>query len=119
MDLKKLQKSVFDQARERGLYDMRPTASNLFWHIREEAAEVVRAWRKYKDLRTHYECSGTRRVCEIQNFNCNTCPCRKNEGVTQEIADVIIMALSACEYLGIDVEQAIKEKMEYNAIRQR
>ena len=119
MDLRQLQKAVYDQAKQRGLYTPRPTVNNLFWHIREEAAEALKAWNRYNDLRTHYECGGTKANCIKNDFNCPKCPHRKNEGVTQELADVIIMTLSACEHLGIDLVQAIKEKMEYNAIRQR
>ena len=41
----------------------------------------------------------------------------KPEGIPSEMADVVIRVLDACEYYGIDLEQAIKEKMAYNRTR--
>jgi NTP pyrophosphatase (non-canonical NTP hydrolase) len=39
---------------------------------------------------------------------------KKPEGVPIELADVVIRIADMCGYYGIDLEQAIKEKMEYN-----
>lgn len=36
----------------------------------------------------------------------------------EELADVIIMALSAAGYLGIDIDKAVREKMEINKERE-
>nr|DAG66323.1 MAG TPA: hypothetical protein [Caudoviricetes sp.] len=36
----------------------------------------------------------------------------------EELADVIIMALSAAGYLGIDIDKAVREKMEINRGRE-
>lgn len=36
------------------------------------------------------------------------------EGVKEELADTIIMALSAAGYLGIDIDKAVRDKMEIN-----
>lgn len=120
MELKELQLDAYTQAVERGLYKDSPTKNKLLWHIREEATEAVRAWQRYRDVKTHYECnSRTITDCMPTNFDCSRCKQRRNEGVNQELADVIIMTLSACEHLGIDIEAAIKEKMAYNAIRER
>lgn len=120
MTIEELQKAVYAQAVSRGLYKENPGPNNLLWHIREEAAEAVRAWKRYNDLKAHYECtSKCIEDCATVKFACDKCPYRKNEGVNQELADVIIMTLSACEHLGIDIEAAIKTKMAYNDIRER
>lgn len=37
---------------------------------------------------------------------------------TEELADVIIMALSAAGYLGIDIDKAVRQKMEINRGRE-
>ena len=37
---------------------------------------------------------------------------------TEELADVIIMALSVAGYLGIDIDKAVREKMEINKKRE-
>jgi len=41
----------------------------------------------------------------------------KPEGIPSELADVVIRVLDICGWYGIDLEEAIKEKMEYNASR--
>lgn len=38
-------------------------------------------------------------------------------GIPSEFADIVIRVFDACGRYGIDLEQAIKEKMEYNATR--
>ena len=119
MNIEELQKAVYAQALSKGLYKGCPGFTKLLWHIREEAGEAIRAWKEYRDLDVHYECPGASRYCIDRDFNCPTCPRRHNEGVTMELADVIIMTLSVCEYMGIDIEDAIQEKMAYNAIRKR
>lgn len=120
MDINDLQSLVYAQAVERGLYKNNPSAKRLLHHIREEGNEIISAYYKYGDLKTHYECKSMLiEDCDKVDFNCEACPYRSNEGVPQEMADVIIMTLSACEHLGIDAEEAIKEKMQYNAIRKR
>lgn len=40
------------------------------------------------------------------------------EHYTEELADVIITALSAAGYLGIDIDKAVQEKMEINRGRE-
>lgn len=41
----------------------------------------------------------------------------KPEGVPAELADVIIRCLDMADYYGIDIEDAIREKMEFNETR--
>ena len=41
----------------------------------------------------------------------------KWDGATEELADVVIMAMSAAGYLGIDIDAAIRRKMEINKQR--
>lgn len=119
MTISELQKVVHEQAVERGLYKGKPSVSNLLWHVREEAAEAIKAWHDYKDLDVHNECDGVTNYCIKRDFQCKTCPRRRPEGVCMELADVVIMTLSLCEHLGINLEAAIEEKMAYNAIRKR
>ncbi|MEK5415114.1 hypothetical protein BSK49_19320 [Paenibacillus odorifer] len=38
-------------------------------------------------------------------------------GIPSELADIVIRVFDACGRYGIDLEQAIKEKMAYNATR--
>ena len=41
----------------------------------------------------------------------------KSEGVPVELADVIIRCMDMADYYGIDLEEAIKEKHEFNKTR--
>lgn len=41
----------------------------------------------------------------------------KPEGIPTELADIIIRVLDVCAYLGIDIEDAIADKMNYNEHR--
>jgi NTP pyrophosphatase (non-canonical NTP hydrolase) len=42
---------------------------------------------------------------------------RKPEGIPSEMADIIIRALDVCGRYGIDIERALKEKIDYNRSR--
>lgn len=42
---------------------------------------------------------------------------RKPEGFAVELADCVIRILDTCEFLGIDLQPVIEEKMAYNATR--
>lgn len=44
-------------------------------------------------------------------------PDGKPEGVPSELADVIIRVLDMCEWYHIDIEDAVRTKMEYNTRR--
>jgi NTP pyrophosphatase (non-canonical NTP hydrolase) len=43
--------------------------------------------------------------------------CSKPEGIPSELADIVIRVFDMCGRYGIDLEAAIKEKMEYNTTR--
>lgn len=42
---------------------------------------------------------------------------KKPEGIPSELADIVIRVADLCGFYGIDLEAAIKEKMQYNASR--
>lgn len=42
---------------------------------------------------------------------------QKTEGIAAELADVLIRIFDTCGYYGIPLEQALREKMAYNANR--
>ena len=43
--------------------------------------------------------------------------CNDNSAFCEELADVIIMCLSVAGYLGIDIDEAVRRKMEINRSR--
>jgi NTP pyrophosphatase (non-canonical NTP hydrolase) len=48
---------------------------------------------------------------------CAYCAANKPEGIASELADCIIRILDYCEFAGIDIEQVLKQKHEYNKTR--
>ena len=120
MNIDDLKADVYAQAVKKGLYDDPQSIKTLLWHIRTEAQEAQKAFYHYGDIETHYECNSRFSIdCVKNGYSCPACSHRRNEGVPQELADVIIMTLSACAYLDIDIAKAIREKMAYNEIRER
>lgn len=43
----------------------------------------------------------------------------KPEGMVTELADTVIRILDTCEAMGLDLERAIREKVDYNMSRER
>ena len=120
MNIDDLKTDIYAQALKKGLYDDPQSIKTLLWHIRTEAQEAQKAFHQYGDIETHYECTSRfTQDCISNGYACDSCQYRRNEGVPQELADVIIMTLSACAYLEIDIAKAIREKMSYNEIRER
>ncbi len=48
-----------------------------------------------------------------------TAICKKPEGYATELADAVIRIADLCGYMGIDLEAVIREKMGYNATREK
>ena len=53
---------------------------------------------------------------ENPNARCSA-QSKKPEGIAAELADVIIRVLDYCAYAGIDIENVLKVKHEYNKSR--
>ena len=105
-DLNELRDEIYDDAVSHGLWN---------------ETEALRVW-AYCGKRTKYAIDRVRRedcamrirdeVEELYNaaYDANH--------YTEELADVIITALSAAGYLGIDIDKAVREKMEINRGRE-
>lgn len=105
-DLNELRDEIYDDAVKHGLWN---------------EAEALRVW-AYCGKRTKYAIDRVRR---------EDCAMRIRDEVeelydeaydanhyTEELADVIIMALSVAGYLGIDIDKAVQAKMEINRGRE-
>ena len=68
--------------------------------ITTEVAEVMEEYRKGKGFTETYT-DEKGKMC----------------GIPSELADIVIRVMDLCGYYGIDLEQAIKEKHEYNKSR--
>lgn len=99
MDLNTLRDEVYRDAVEHGLYDYREydkahpfgvmyVCRNLALRIKKELCELITA--TYQQTMEHF---------------------------TEELADIIILCLSVAGHLGIDVDAAVRGKIEFNKTR--
>jgi NTP pyrophosphatase (non-canonical NTP hydrolase) len=76
-----------------------------------EVSEALEDYRKGSSLSDWYLCDPI--------VGCTHTPQHlKPEGFPSELADVIIRVADLCGHLGIDLDEAVKRKMAYNATRE-
>jgi NTP pyrophosphatase (non-canonical NTP hydrolase) len=84
--------------------------------IVSEASEALESYRNGEPL-SHGTCKGC--LADYQGtdrcINCNAL--LKPEGISSELADIVIRVGDLAERLGIDLERAVREKHSYNATR--
>jgi NTP pyrophosphatase (non-canonical NTP hydrolase) len=101
-----LQESIHEWARSKGWWDEEKQKSFIeaLMLVATELGEAVEEYRNGKAYNlTYYE--------EDENGGV------KPEGIPSELADVFIRLVDTCAFFGIDLEQAVIEKMLYNAQR--
>ncbi len=95
--IKEWQKEVYSLAKEKGWYNPPKSKGESILMIMTELAEVVEELRS--DEKHYYEVNG------------------KPEGIGPELADIIIRTLDFSESLGINIEEMMIKKHEYNKSR--
>ena len=105
MTIKELQKEVHNIAKEKGWYDKPKSIGEFIALCHSELSEALEEYRAGYD------------VTAIRIHKIGITPFYKKEGFPIELADVIIRILDMAEFYGIDLETAIKEKIEYNRLR--
>lgn len=127
MNLNELAQEVHQTAIEKGWWREENSFAQVTANIHGEVSEAWEEWRKGKGMTDIY--------CEADTFLKSLMPYppdaieegyvatnesgtpRKPEGIPIEWADVIIRILDNCAKEGIDIEKAIRLKMEYNKTR--
>lgn len=90
-------KESHQRARRKGFYDPPPTVDQRIALLHSELSEAYEEYRAGKDM-IYYKDG-------------------KPEGFAIEIADVAIRLFDLCEYLGIDLENVVRIKSDYNETR--
>lgn len=115
-DLNELRDEIYDDAVAHGLWD-----EDYLWKT-VSINDVLRdsgALQIYKIANTERETmrvnAALRTFLENQELLESVL---EEDHFVEELADVIIMALSAAGYLGIDIDKAVRQKMEINRGRE-
>lgn len=122
--MNRLAEEIHKIAKEHGWYDAERPFPELVAMMHSELSEALEAYRKDEAL-MWFSCKlnggdedacegGVGRNCAARSGTGEICTHAKPEGIGIELADCIIRVLDACAYMGVDVERAIRVKMEYN-----
>lgn len=105
-------KDAHDNAVNKGWWDEDRSFGDIIALIHSEASEALedyRNGRKPTDEWYQHKTEGFSVMQLTDEFK----PC----GIPSELADIVIRVFDACGRYGINLEEAIKEKMAYNATR--
>lgn len=99
--IKELQVEVYQSAKERGFHSGENNIWKMLGNIHAEVSEAWEEARKpdFDPRRVYYSAKA------------------KPEGLPIELADIVIRALDTAEAHGINLEEAIREKMDFNKKR--
>ena len=118
-------KEAHDNAKKHGWWDEPKSMGELLMLIVTEVAEAMEEHRNGRGVNETYY-SNTRKSKDedgiVKQEIINYCgggfvQNSKPEGIPSELADVVIRIFDMCGYYGINLEDAIIEKMEYNRTR--
>jgi NTP pyrophosphatase (non-canonical NTP hydrolase) len=102
--LNDLSEEIYNNAKEKGWHDKSVAFGDAISNIHGELSEAWEEYRNGKQLNETY-------------YSLDKHGFQKPEGVPSEFADTIIRVLDNCKMYNIDIDAAIREKIEYNKLR--
>ncbi len=132
MKLNQMAAEVHNNAIEHGWWDEEKTFPEIIALIHSEVSEALEEYRKVcSETEIYYtgnKCAESGGLCVSDAPDvmceypydprlCDSYVIGKPEGIPIELADVIIRILDYCAFAGIDIEEAIQIKHEYNKTR--
>jgi NTP pyrophosphatase (non-canonical NTP hydrolase) len=117
-DLNELRDEIYDDAVKHGLWDEDYLLKTL---VNSDVVRDSGLLQIYKIVNTEQEIRrvhATLRVFMENQELLKSVLDEEEDYFVEELADVIIMALSAAGYLGIDIDKAMRAKMEINRGRE-
>lgn len=116
MGINDLVKAAHENAVSKGWWNKEPSFGEVIALIHSEASEAL------EDYRNGYAPNEMAYIGETEDgltYETETQekPDWKPIGIPSELADIVIRVMDACGHYGIDLEQAITEKMAYNVTR--
>ena len=123
MGINELSQEIHQNAVEHGWWETPPSFPEIIALCHSELSEALEEYRSGKK-NLYYECPfhDTRSNCPDRYDGCQHgknkgCNQRKPEGIGIELADCVIRIIDYCAHAGIDLEEMIRIKHEYNKTR--
>ena len=120
MMLNQLCKDAHENAKAKGWWETEKSFGELIALCHSELSEALEEYRDGNKV------DAIQTVCNLgRNINanwcyvptCNKCEHYKPEGIPIELADTLIRIFDMCGHYGIDLDEAVRIKMEYNKTR--
>lgn len=109
--INELVQAAHTNAVNKGWWDEDRSFGEIIALIHSEVSEALEEFRNGRNpTEVWYEHEGQEYAVQVDD---SYKPC----GIPSELADIVIRVMDACGRYGIDLEQAIQEKMAYNATR--
>ena len=118
--LNQLRDEVHKNAIEHGWWEKEREFGTLVALMHSELSEALEEWRNgRKPDEVYFSCTSSKNIYDGVHCGeeCDLCTGGKPEGIPIELADCIIRILDYCGAKGIDIEEAIQIKHEYNKNR--
>ena len=117
--LNELAQEIHENAKSHGWYEKPPTLPETIALCHAELSEALEAYRdgtdRISELLIYF--TGTSQSGKVFISDTQTEICKKPVGTATELADCIIRILDYCAYAGIDIDEIIRLKHEYNKTR--